>query len=299
MRSSIPYLLIGVSFLFVSACSDSNDAGVEEDKHATQKVESNEAPQSVQSPVLAKVNNEEITQADVDFLIERTFSSFQQLNADDQLREKVLQSLVASKAMKQSVIKDLSSDELSAIKRRINAYGEELYVKEYLARNASPVPVSTKMVQDYYDSHLEEFGGGESRVFEMLRTSNTPTEQQRDQILDAVKGIKAEADWSTFAEQNKEALGLVFQRSTMQPGLLNPSIESALKALKQNEVSNVVLVDGKPHLLRLIEIKERAPESLSSVSANIRKKLSAIQLKKAVKNAADEVVKKAAVVITE
>ena len=269
--------------LAVSACTEPNTPA------ADQKELSNEPS----SPTLAEVNGEAITQADVEFLIERTFSSTDRGLFDQQVQSKVLESLIASKAMKHHVESQLSAEALSVMQRKVKAYEEELFVKEYLIKNAEPQPVSTQMVKDYYESHLEEFGGGESRVFEMLKTSTTPNEQQRDKILEAVSLIKQNANWPAYAKQTSAELGLVFFRSTMQPGLLDAALENALKSLNENKVSDVVFVDGVPHILRVTEVQTRAPESLSSVSAGIRKKLAALQLKKAVKKASEQVVQQA------
>lgn len=243
------------------------------------------------SDVLATVNGEGITQADVDFMIERTFSSVDQVFFDETMQGKVLESLVASKAMQQEVIKTLSADELSTIEKKTRAYKEELFVKEYLVQNATPVPVSTRMVNDYYQSNQDEFGGGEARVFEMLAPSRKPDEPTRDAILKAVSKIKANNDWVAFAQTN--TLGLLRKSATMRPGLLEPGLERALSTLKKGQVSDVVFIKGVPHVLRVLNVKTLPAQPLSTVSAKIRKKLAGIQLKKAVKKASDDVIKRA------
>jgi len=114
--------------------------------------------QQAQSKALATVNGEAITQDDIDFMITRTFSGSEQLFFNDEMQAKILDSLIR----------------LSDIKNRTKAFEEELFVKEYLTEFATPEPVSSKMVQDYYQQYPEEFGGGESREFEMLATSAKP-----------------------------------------------------------------------------------------------------------------------------
>jgi hypothetical protein len=64
------------------------------------------------------------------------------------MQAKVLESLIASKAMQQKMRATLSEGKLADIKNRAMAFEEELYVKEYLTEFATPAPVSSKMVQD-------------------------------------------------------------------------------------------------------------------------------------------------------
>lgn len=245
------------------------------------------------SAVLATVNGEAITQNDVEFMINRTFSGADQLFFDDTMQGKVLDSLIASKAMKQSMASSLDADTLLDIQKRTDAFNEELFVKEYLVQHATPQPVSSAMVNDYYERYPEEFGGGESRVFEMLSTANTPNETQRDAILNAVATLKTNSDWAAYAANNE--LGLVHKKATMRPGLFNSNIENAVKLAALNSASDVVLVNGIPHLIRVLKVSTLPPKPLNEVSAQIRKKLAALQLKKAVKEASATAIANASV----
>lgn len=246
------------------------------------------------SSVLATVNGEAITQDDVDFMISRTFSGSEQLFFDERMQSKVLDSLVASAAMRQKILSTLSDEELHDIEQRTKAYRDELFIKEYLSQYASPEPVSAQMVNDYYKQYPEEFGGGESRVFEVIATSNKPTERQRDQILAAAPTIQNSVNWLEFVD--KSDLGLQYKKTTMQPGLFDAALENAVKSAKLDKASNVVFIKGMPHFVRVLEINPLPAKPLNQVSAQIRKKLAASQLKKAVKSASETATKAAAVI---
>ena len=105
---------------------------------------------SVPEQVLATVNGEPITESDVDRMINRTISPAQQTLIDNNLRDKILDSLIASKAMKQLISKELSAEKIAQLEAMVKSYQEELYVKEYLLQYANAKPVSTQMVQNYY-----------------------------------------------------------------------------------------------------------------------------------------------------
>ena len=263
--------LLLVPCLFVSACEQQASDVTESPK------------QEIQLDVLASVNGEVITQADIDFMIGRTFSGSEQLFFNDEMQAKVLDSLIASKAMQHKMRATLPDAKLADIKNRTMAFEEELFVKEYLTEFATPEPVSSKMVQDYYNQYPEEFGGGERRAFEMLATTTKPPEATRDVIFAMAETIKGKANWSNFANNND--VGLVHKVATMQPGLFAPALERTVKSTKVGQTSDVVLIKGVPHMVRVTSTNVLPVKPLSEVSANIRKKLSALQLKKSVKSA--------------
>lgn len=274
---------ISVTLLLAACQKDASESG----SHSASSAQTQDLK------VLAIVNGESITESDVEFMIKRTFSSIDRMFDSEQLREKVLQSLIASKAMQQSVQKDLSADEQLEIQREIDAYGEELYVKAYLTENTTPEPVTTVMVSDYYQSNPEQFGGGSIKLIELLKAKSQLSEAERESLLASMPVIKKTADWQQYAENNAKILS--YLKTKVKPKLLDPSIEIAAKKLRQNEVSNVIFIKGVAHIIRVISIEELAAKPLASVSSSIRKKLAALQLKKAVKKASDEVIKAAKV----
>jgi hypothetical protein len=126
----------------IAACdSGTRQSDNVEDKDSVQSEQEN-------SKVLVTVNGETISQADVDFMISRTFSGSEALFLDEKMQAKVLDSLIASKAMRQSMLKALPEEDRVQIQQRAKAYEEELYVKEYLVQNATPEPVTSAMVQN-------------------------------------------------------------------------------------------------------------------------------------------------------
>ena len=269
--------------LLVACNNAANDSAHSQSAHS----------QGVDSPTLATVNDEKITQADVDFMIQRTFSGAEQFFVDEQAQRKVLESLIATRAMKQSMLAELPANELRAIELKANAYQEELYVKAYLVEHATPQPVSTAMVENYYHANQQEFGGGEVKTFEMLRAQSQPDEAQRDAILSAFNQAKSAPDWEQFSASISQSLNLTYSESIMRPGLLDSALESALQGLAKGQISQVVLVSGVPHILRVRDISTLSAKPLASVSADIRKKLAAQQLRKAIKKASDDVIQTA------
>lgn len=273
--------LMLVVVLGVSACSQKDSADVST------------------SPVMATVNGESITEADVDFMLERMLSNQSMAQVDEALRKKVLESLIASRAMKLQMQAQMTADESAALARTVKSYEEELYVKEYLSAHVTPEPVSVEMVQAYYEAHPEEFGAESVRDFQLLALRDAKDEKKRDQLLEAVAAVKSTTDWRSKSKELQQKYFLQFQEGRSKAGLLNPNLDAAISKLKANETSDLIYLDDQIYLARVTEVTQSAAKPLAEVSTDIRKKLAAQQLRAAVKKASEEVRTKVDVKIIE
>lgn len=249
--------------------------------------------------VVATVNGEAITQADVDHMLERMLSNQTMAQVDEVLRKKVLDSLIASRAMKLQVQSAMAPEELAQLAQSVKSYEEELYVKEYLAKNVIPEPVTLEMVQAYYDSHKEEFGAESVRDFQLLVLRDAKDEKKRDSLLAAVASVKATTDWRSKAKELTQKYGLQFQEGRSKSGLLDKNLEQAINKLAQGETSDLVYLNEEIYLVRVTQIAETASKPLAEVSADIRKKLAAQQLRAAVKKASEDVLTQVEVKLIE
>jgi hypothetical protein len=248
--------------------------------------------------VLATVNGEPITRADVEFSLKRTFSQLDLMSVDADLQNKVLESLVASRAMKQLAREELTPTELTRIENATKAYEEELYIKEYLQRHAVPEPVTTEMVEKYYRENAREFGAETLRDFELLKAPANLQDSQRDQLLSEVENIRAATNWSSAAKSWGEKWGLQYQQARSKAGLLDKTLEQRLSVLSKNETSEVFYIDGSLHLVRVTNLTQTPPKALAEVSGEIRKRLAPLMLREAVKKVSEEARAKVEVIMT-
>jgi hypothetical protein len=248
--------------------------------------------------VLAQVGDEKITNQDVDFTIERSFDRSQLTTVDASLQQKILDSLIASHAMKQLVMADMQPEEIQKIKNLSKAYEEELYVKEYLQRHVTPAPVTAEMVQDYYNEHPEEFGAETLRDFELLKAPAQLEEAQRDLLLKKIEAIRSASNWSGSAKAWQQELKLQYQQGRNKAGLLHKTLEQKINAIAQGETSSVFYIDGELYLVRVNGLEQLPPKALSEVSDNIRKRLAPLLLRDAVKKASEEARSKVKVVLS-
>jgi parvulin-like peptidyl-prolyl isomerase len=276
---STSVVLSGVLLLSVSGCGSKDQ-------------QKELASQRDQSPVVAQVGDESITQADVDYMLERMLKGQAFAQADDSLRQKVLDSLISSRAMKIQMESLLTPEAKEAITRSVKAYEEELYVKEYLANHVVPEPVTLEMIQAYYDKHPEEFGAETVRDFQLLMLGNAKDQQARDKFLAAVPEIKTVKDWNAAKKQWAQSYALQYQEGRARPGLFDPALEQAISRLSVADVSDLIYVNDQIYLVKVTKVTQLTPKPLTDVSANIRKQLAAQQLRSAVKKASEDVLTK-------
>lgn len=280
-------LAAAVLFLTTVSCTESPKETVLED--------------SATSRVLATVNGEAITESMVEQMITRTLSNVSAISRADQeqLNKKVLESLISSRAMMQIMKKELATEELNDIKNMARAYEEELYVKAYLQQYADPEPVSSTMVREYYEQHPEEFGGATRRSFELLVAPTNLDVETQDALVANLAQIRSEKNWAENKVVWFEKYKLQLQVGTSHPGLLDSALVSALSKLEENETSNTVYLDGQLHIIRLTGVQTTPAKNLFEVSANIRKKLSPLVVRKAVKAASETARAQAEIVIEQ
>lgn len=263
--------------LYLVACGPSDQSKDDKNKASTD------------ASAIVTVNGEPITQQDIDLLVDRMFSEADVLMGSDALKDKVIESLVTSRAIKQKALQELDSAEAEKIRQQARAYEEELFVKAYLKNHATPEPVTIEMVQQYYEAHPESFGEEKIRSFELLRAPANVDELVRDNILKSVASIKATKDWPQAAKEWSDKFQLQFQQGRAKKGLLEPELEAAITKMQKGDTSDIFYIDGQLHLARVIDIQTIPPKPLSEVSADIRRQLAPLQLKKAIKKVSESV----------
>lgn len=251
------------------------------------------------STVLAVVNGDEITTADVDFMLERMLKGQASLQVDETLRKKILDSLIASRAMKQQIKSQMPADAIERITQAVRVHEEELFVNAYLQQFAIPEPVTAEMVQKYYDEHAAEFSVASAREFEILRAPVAADEKARDRLLAAIPEITAVTQWQSRAKEWQKNYNLQYQQGRSQAGLLQKELDQAINRLEPGQTSGIIYVDSELYVVRVTRVGEAIVRPLVEVSTDIRKHLAAQVLRDAVKKASDDARAKAKIEIPE
>lgn len=258
------------------------------------------AETSVDTPpdnVLATVDGEVISEDDLTAAITRTLGEYAAFQLDETGRDKVLQSLVLSKAMAIKQKSLMSPQENSEVERMVNAYREELLAKRYLQDNVVALPVTNAMVKKYYQQKPEKFGGKTIKTFEVVKGLITSKGAARDETIEHISQLDQQDDWQLVASQLKtQGIQIDYSQGAVTAGVLTTEIDKIIQHLSVNQSSELRFVQGLPIKVRVLEQKTIAPKPLMAVASTIKKSLAPIQLKKAVNKEATKLLKQVTVV---
>jgi hypothetical protein len=247
--------------------------------------------------VLAKVNGSAITLYELETAARRTLGERAAATLDAQGKRKVPESLVQSRAVAQVATSELAPEERNEIERRVDAYREELLVQAHLERHMKPSPVTGEMVRKYYEEHRERFGGVKIVRYELLSSDGAPAGDAREGLIRALKGHDKNEDWTALGEAMKKAgHAVTYRRGAITEQTLDPQLRSALQALAVGEASSIIMLDGRLHVGRLVDEQVSGARPLEEVADEIRRTLSPIRVKEAVKEVSGQALKKASVV---
>ncbi|MDI6781075.1 MAG: SurA N-terminal domain-containing protein [bacterium] len=108
------------------------------------------------SPVLATVNGEKITVADMNRQLEEMPPAYQEMFSDPVNKEKLVTRLVKERLLLQEA-KKAKLDQREDIKKKIKAIKDQLLVQEVINLNViSKITISDKEVADYYKANKEK-----------------------------------------------------------------------------------------------------------------------------------------------
>jgi PPIC-type PPIASE domain len=242
--------------------------------------------------ILAKVEEQTITRYDLDSVIQNMLGAQQAELLDENSRKKVLESLVLSRVMALKAEQEMSADEQRELEKKVGRYREQLQAKAYLVAHAEPQPVTNQMVTDYYNQHLERFGQKTLYHYELLTGRTEAAGDNRKALLATLQQAQSTADWKALSEQWKgEGKAVDYRQARGALDVLEPKLAAVLKGLKPNQTSDIIFQDGKPVVVRLNQKQELPARPLAQVSAEVRKSLVPIQLKKQIEKLSDELMK--------
>lgn len=206
----------------------------------------------------------------------------------------LLDSLISSRAMSRLAVKQMDDESLRKLELKTAAYREELLVKEYLRQHASPVPVSESMVREYYEKHPEEFSGGVKKAFEYFMTSEEDvTEVTRKIVLDFYAAAGDNNDWGALLGERQD-LPVVYRKGKARIGVLKDPLKALVASTAPGELSSIHM--GEQIVIVRVLAEEAIPaKPLVEVSADIRKRLAPMQLRKAVKDVSELAMKQVTV----
>ena len=235
--------------------------------------------------ILAKVNGSPITKYELEQVIESTFGKKRASTLDEMAKKNVLESIVASRALALAFEKEMTPEEKAVLEKKIGLYREQLLVQRYLKAHATPEPVTSRMVQDYYNKYPERFGASLEVTYEMIASKSDLTPKDRNRVVEALKQDSlATEEWGIFVNSLREnGLPVIHKKGRASKEILGKRLYSLIENTPEGSTSNLTFIDGASYVVRVVKRHDIPPRPLSEVSARIRKSLVPVQLKRDVK----------------
>lgn len=233
----------------------------------------------------ATVNGSVLTDDEFDAAVSRFFGD---QPVDARALNNLRESLITSRALSQQAERTLDDSTRLSIELAVRAYREERLIAAYLDQTSSPEPVSAADVQRYYDTHLEDFGAKTVKRLELLRVGYGGG-AQGVAVTDAVQWLNeaGESDWSGWLNAHE---GMPVERLRVTANDQLPArLRAAIAPLAVGQVSGVIVEGDAAYRMKVLAVDDIPPKPLSEVSGDIRRRLAAAQLKRAISALSDDV----------
>lgn len=127
----------------------------------------------------------------------------------------------------------------------------------------------------------------------MIIASGAMQEVQRNKLLEALRDNADQKDWpGVVIKLRKKGMSLDYRKGVADDALLDERLRSVVMSVPVTQRSEPGLLNRRPFIIRVLGEQERPPRPLEQVSSDIRRALAAIQVKEAVKEATDPIMKR-------
>ncbi len=246
--------------------------------------------------ILAKVNGSAISQFDLEQNIRTALGERALLQIDADGRRKMLESLVAGRAVALQQEQNLTAEDKAVLDKKVQAYREQLLVKRYMAQKVPPQPVTPEMIAAYYQKHPERFGARTVRHYELIQSSQPLNAGERDKLMALLKDPGSQKDWRGWvAKLSRKGYPLTYRAGQTSAELLHPQLYQIVQAMKKSDPPQFGFIKDVAYVIRINKETRLPPRPLDEVSVQIRKALAPVQLRAAIKQASAQVLKAAKV----
>ena len=238
--------------------------------------------------ILAQADDVMVTGYDLEAYLLATLGDFGAMRIDEAGRKKALEGLVATKIIARQREQELSLEQRAELDKKVEAYREQLLLKQYLAVHAPPEPVTAEQIRTYYAENPDRFAARSDRSFEMLFTPESLPDAKQRQLLDLLGKID-DQDWAARAASLRaRGMPVHHRRGVVDRAPLHPRLEKALRNMRLGRPSAPIFVQDKLYVLRVTSEKQHPARSLHEASGEIRERLVPLQVKKAIAKARSE-----------
>jgi len=149
------------------------------------------------------------------------------------------------------------------------------------AKVAESIPIADAQIQNYYNSHLDQYRTPErvhARHILLATTGKSDAEkaQIKAKAEDLLKQLRAGADFAALAQKNSQDPGSAAKGGDLGwvvRGQMVKEFEDTTFSLKPSEISNVITTQYGYHIIQVMEKEPAHLKTLDEVRADIEKSL--------------------------
>lgn len=233
--------------------------------------------------VVAKVEEQPITDYDVARALDKSLGKFAVPSVERRAREKVVESLVQSRAMTILAERSLEPVQLMAVEREVASYRESLLVKHYLSQHAPVQAVTSEQIQAHYEKYPERYGARQERTYELIFGVKPLDGAARIRVMRKLTTMSASQNWSEAAQASTAEEKLGYATGSVGEKALHPKLKELLEGMSQGSTSNIVIVQGRAYVGRITGETQVKPRPLSEVRDEIEKALEPANLSRSIR----------------
>ncbi len=221
-----------------------------------------------ENKILATVNGKNITQDDVEMMLQRLDPKRAAQLRSAEGQQRVVEELITQQLfLADAIDTNLENDE--EFQNEMLKIKYDVLIQYAIRKLMQTVAVTPDEVKDYYEQHKERFIGPES-----VRASHILVDDEataNDVLVKINEGMTFEEAANTYSkcssEQNGGDLGF-FPR-----GQMVPEFENVAFALEVNETSKPVKTQFGYHIIKLIDKKEAQPSTFEEIEAKLTQQI--------------------------
>jgi peptidyl-prolyl cis-trans isomerase C len=223
--------------------------------------------------VLAKVGDTVITQKDFEEFLRKNAAMRKNKPYSPEEKKAMLDNLIRSLAVVAEAEKE-KMDQTPDFKSKMKIYRIELLTQEYFAKTLTVTVTDAEI-----DAVLKQYPDVVPKETLQMKEIMVKTEKEANAVYDE---LKKGADFTKTAV-DKSMAATKIAGGNMRPvtrGMLPKPMEEIAFSLKQGEFSKPIKTDKGYYILYLTERKERTPEEVEKLMAQVKEKLKSIEASK-------------------
>lgn len=247
--------------------------------------------------IIAEINNEKISEYDLSLEIATTLGKVNRSSINEETEEKLLKMIVTRKAIASKRQSQLSEAEKKVLDKQVQAYRENLLVKQYLAKSTQNKQITAEMISDFYEKNKSLYGGGVAKKYEMIGGVREINTVIRDNLIKALDGYKTKSDWKKLTNELVEkGFSVGYKSGISNDKLIHKSLSQVIQNLDVNQTSELTFIEGKPFVVRVLSKQVVPPKPLEEVKGNIKKALELKGYKESIKEVSEKLVNESKVI---